>query len=120
MDGKKVFVYRNLIKRMFSIREIKSGRVVDADEAWLCDAQFSVSQTGRIRALLEKRRIIHAGIIGTLVKDPPLGPSCNVAVRYNPTSDTFVTDEEHRTVHEAPLVHLIDGAVYIPREEHWP
>ncbi|MBV8267430.1 MAG: hypothetical protein JO252_13980, partial [Planctomycetaceae bacterium] len=49
----------------------------------------------------------------------PRGLRCDVAVRYQPSSAPYFLSEEHRPVLEAPLVHLVQGTAYIPREERW-
>ncbi len=86
VNGSRVFVYRSpsLHERKFTIRDLSSGLVSEIDEAWLADAIFEVSPSGRLRALREHLRTIHAGIIGTLLDRPPRGLRCEVAVRYDP------------------------------------
>jgi hypothetical protein len=119
MNTEKVFVYRNLIKKQFSIRDLASGHVTDADEVWLSGATFVVSQAGRLRMLREGRRNIHAGVVGTLLKQAPRGARCDVAVRYHPNEGPYFTTTGDQAIHKAPLAHLVDGAVYIPEEVRW-
>jgi len=69
----KVFVYRNLHKEgnVYSLKALDGpakGRVVaHAHGVMLEDCQFVVSETGRKRVLKEKRKNVHAGIVGELV-----------------------------------------------------
>jgi len=121
VNGPRVFVHRSpgLAERKFTIRDLSNGQVSVVDEAWLADATFEVAPAGRLRALREHRRTVHAGIFGTLLKRPPRGLRCDVAVRYQPSRAPYFLSEEHRPVLEAPLVHLVQGTAYIPREERW-
>lgn len=119
MEGKRVFVYRNMVRSTYAVRDLESGRVIDRDEVWLRNATFAVSQTGRLQALRQGRCILHAGIIGTFVMRPPVVPRCEMKVRYNPRWDSDFTDEDDHVVHKAPLVHLVNGRAYIPRQHTW-
>ena len=66
----RVFVYYNLHKKTFSVKALdgsRKGRVVyHADEVLLSDCQFKVSEPGRQRVLSERRKNVHAGVVGTL------------------------------------------------------
>jgi hypothetical protein len=69
----KVFIYRNIQKEgnVFSIKVLEGplkNRVVGhANGLFLKDCQFAVSQAGRQRVLREKRKNVHAGVVGDLV-----------------------------------------------------
>lgn len=69
----KVFVYRNIQKEgnVFSIKVLEGplkNRVVGHTHGLLLeDCQFVVSQAGRNRVLKEKRKNVHAGVVGNLV-----------------------------------------------------
>ena len=66
----KVFVYYNLHKKLWSVKALEGpqkGRVIT--RSWyvtLLDAKPRVSQAGRNRVLREKRKNVHAGLVGTL------------------------------------------------------
>lgn len=65
--GTPVFVYRNLHKGCWSVRSVKTDRVVGHPQTVaLTDATFKVSQAGRERVLRERRKNVHAGVQGTL------------------------------------------------------
>ena len=82
----KVFVYFNLHRKCFSVKALEGvnkGRVIKhAFFVALENVTFKVSETGRQRVLLEKRKNVHAGVVGTLV--PSLDTVCNERVTYNP------------------------------------
>lgn len=69
----KVFIYRNLHKEgnVYSIKSLEGpmkGKVIGhAHGIYLEDCQLIVSEAGRQRVLKEKRKNVHAGIVGTLV-----------------------------------------------------
>lgn len=64
----KVFVYFNLHRKCFSIKALEGkdkGRVVaHRDDVLLFDATFKVSETGRQRVLRERKKNVHAGVVG--------------------------------------------------------
>lgn len=66
----KVDVYRNLHNGMYSIKA-RSGNfkglvVAHANQVWLDDVEFVVSEAGRARVLREKKKYVHAFVRGTL------------------------------------------------------
>lgn len=64
----KVFVYFNLHKKLWSVKALEGpekGRVVcRSGYVTLRDVQPRVSQAGRERVLREKRKNVHAGLVG--------------------------------------------------------
>lgn len=68
----KVFVYWNLHRGMWSVKALDGpdkGRVIARlPQVMLRDAEGKVSEAGRQRVLREKRKNVHAGIVGTLVE----------------------------------------------------
>lgn len=67
----KVFVYFNLHKKCWSIKALSGenkGRVIGhAKRVLLGDCEFRVSEAGRQRVLREKRKNVHAGVVGELM-----------------------------------------------------
>lgn len=62
---KPVEVYRNLHKKLWSIRQ--DGKVCGhARQVYLKDAEFIVSESGRQRVIEEKRKNVHAYVKGYL------------------------------------------------------
>ena len=93
----RVFVYYNLHKHLWSVKALEGenkGRVIaHRKTVWLTDAKPKVSQAGRLRVLKEKRKNVHAGIVGQWRDgDMPLvSKGCWVPVTYNPYKyETFV------------------------------
>ena len=63
----RAFIYFNLHKHLFSVRNTRTGRVEKhAGMAVIRDAQFVVREAGRQRVLREKRKNVHAGVRGEL------------------------------------------------------
>ena len=64
----KVFVYFNLHRKCFSIKALEGankGRVVaHSDKVLLSDGTFKVSEAGRQRVLRERKKNVHAGVVG--------------------------------------------------------
>ena len=92
--SKKVFVYKNLHKDCWSI---KQGGLVKAhtEEVRMWDCAFQVNAKGRQKVLDEQRKNVHAGIKGYISNDAlhPLSSffSNEVEVTYNPYKyDSFV------------------------------
>jgi hypothetical protein len=63
--NKKVMVYYNLNKHTFSIT-YKNKLISHADHVKLNDVEFRVRPGGRARVLKDKRKNVHAFVIGTL------------------------------------------------------
>lgn len=87
VNKNKVRVYRNLNKKCLSVQswvEGKGWRVTDhVQQIFLDNASFSVSQAGRNRVLEQKRKNVHAYIIGKRVEQPQAKAKSR-AVTYNP------------------------------------
>lgn len=68
----KVFVYRNLNKKCWSIKAKGNHGVADvviahADKVMLSNCEYRVSQAGRKRVLEQRRKNVHAGVQGNLL-----------------------------------------------------
>jgi hypothetical protein len=93
----KVFVYYNLHKKCWSVKALNGdmrGRVIlHADEVWLTDVTFRVSKAGRERVLKERRKNVHAGVVGYLSAANDIDSvRDNIRYAYNPyTCEQFVT-----------------------------
>lgn len=64
----KVFVYFNLHKRVFSVKALEGkdkGRVIGHRTSLAIDNPvFKVSEAGRQRVVRERRKNVHAGVVG--------------------------------------------------------
>lgn len=110
----RVFVYRNLHKKCFSVRNVETGLVIrHAETVLLADATFKVSEAGRQRVLRQKMKNVHAGVQGTLVDgDSPKRRRKFNRARYNPYTAGFFADEEGNPVTAAKTVLLMDGKIW--------
>ena len=75
---------------VWSVRDIKSGLVVDrSSSVILSNVQLKVSQAGRAKVIREKRKCVHAGVVGNRINEVPEGNW--IRVEYNPYKyDSFV------------------------------
>jgi len=102
-EGKimKVFVYYNLHKHTWSIKALEGankGKVIGhRDFVVLVDATPKVSEAGRQRVLKEKRKNVHAGVVGYWQEDQTASMYLNNLsldpsdITYNPYKyDSFV------------------------------
>jgi hypothetical protein len=95
----RCFVYFNLHRHCFSVKSLSTGRVIaHADTITLKNASFKVSEAGRQRVLREKRKNVHAGVVGdwdNSVLEKRQMPLFSRRVSYNPykASTFFYTDD---------------------------
>ena len=110
----KVFVYRNLTKKCFSIMALegeKKGRVIAHRHfVDLTDVTFKVSEAGRQRVLKTGHKNVHAGLVGEWsdTLNSILTP-VTVAIRYNPKVLGDFTTEDGAPVKRARFVELSGG-----------
>ena len=97
----RVFVYYNLHRHLWSIKALEGpqkGLVIGhSDTVLLSNAVPKVSEAGRQRVLREKRKNVHAGIVGELVHREVEGYFPGSEVTYNPykyTSFVYKDTEE--------------------------
>ena len=88
-----VKVYWNLHRHLYSVQQ--NGLVVGhAESVALNDVKFKVSQAGRNRVLNEKRKNVHAFIIGTVATSGTVG---EMRITYNPYKYSSFVDREKET-----------------------
>ena len=109
----KVFVYWNLHKNVWSVKALEGenkGRVIaHTKQVTLYNCTFKVSQAGRQRVLLEKRKNVHAGVVGyTDVPDVLQPMAQSIKVTYNPYRFTSFVNAEDVTqpVTKSQCVHM--------------
>lgn len=114
---KPVYVYRNLRKKCFSVRQ--GGRVVaHVPSITLKDCTFIVQPAGRDRVRREGRKNVHAFVKGMVTEDREWLKDPSRAV-YDPYKfDTFVNGMTWKPIHSAPLV-LISYVGIIYTDEVW-
>ena len=112
--SERVFVYRNLHYKnqvMYSVKSLKTGRVIlRTPVIYLTDVELKVSKAGRKRVLKEKRKNVHAGVVGYM---EPIGFNsfrCNIRVTYNPyKQDSFTRVYNGSKVKKAKSAFLEKG-----------
>jgi hypothetical protein len=122
-------VYFNLHKKSWSIRNPRTGRIVNKTQTQclvvLKDVTFKVSEAGRQRVLREKRKNVHAFAVGTVIE---LGADFNgsvadllktptVPVSYNPYKAAhFVRLDTGEAVYSCKLLVMTTKLVEILKE----
>ena len=106
----KVEVYRNLHKNCWSVRDTKTGRVVD-HVPYICikDAKLVGHPAGRAKVLREQRKNVHAFIRGTaaLVREmTSIHPrSVLRQISYNPyNNESFILTDTDASIDWACLI----------------
>ena len=98
MFKQQVMVYFNLHRKLWSIKSLKTGLVIGhSDTIILSDVKPKVSEAGRLRVLKEKRKNVHAGLIGTLKSVKELKHSLEnfKEITYNPYKYTSFVFKEN-------------------------
>lgn len=90
--GKRVFIYWNLHKNVWSIKCKKTGLVLGHTKCvYLKDCKYKVSESGRQRVLKEKRKNVHAGVEGYISYNEFRFSKEHGAMTYNPYKyDSFI------------------------------
>lgn len=113
----KVFVYYNLHKHCWSVKNTKTGKIImHADVVQLKDVVFKVSEAGRQRVLREKRKNVHAGVVGILVGiEHPFKPTSeSQVISYNPyKGPEFINLNTLEPIKKAEKAVMAYGKVYI-------
>ena len=99
----KVEVYFNLHKKLFSVRDCKTGRVIDhTNHIAIANPQFVVRKAGRERVLRERKKNVHAFVRGYILPEDDEACARNYfhtvfhgkEVTYNPYKwDSFVVKD---------------------------
>jgi len=122
----RVEVYFNLPKKVWSVRDLATGLVVEhVNEITIENPVFSVQPAGRAKVIKEGRKNVHAVVRGTRVTDDQVDANANaVSVGYNPYKccaacgtlelcagldtcrATFITKPEGVPIHTADMATL--------------
>lgn len=107
---KEVRIYRNLRKNCYSVQW--QGKVIaHVDSIVLKNVRFQVSEAGRQRVIKDKRKNVHAYIIGQVSMNAALDKGMRVS--YNP----YVAGEFNVggiPIRQASEAHLTTRGVFIP------
>ncbi len=115
----KVDVYRNLHRKCWSVRNTKTGRVIQhLDELVLTNTTFHVHEAGRQKVLRTKQKNVHAFIRGSLAETINLDTIWKKA-QYNPYTMNCFTDVNQQRVKQAKrVVFWADGQVWYNNGEY--
>lgn len=117
MKKLKVFVYKNLNKKCFSVRDVASGRVIAHSYSLILeDCTFKVSQKGSKRVKETGAKFVHAGIEGYLVINPFHYLDFNthsLKVMYDPKLHNNFVDAKGRSISKAKVVMFALNQVFI-------
>jgi 5-formaminoimidazole-4-carboxamide-1-beta-D-ribofuranosyl 5'-monophosphate synthetase len=118
----KVFVYFNLHKKLFSIKAMEGenkGKVIGHSPVVLLDdVTFKVSEAGRQRVIRERKKNVHAGVMGHLnaqgIRLVIATRDLTTKVTYNPYKyQSFVEVETSEPVLTANNALLVNKRIYI-------
>lgn len=112
---KQVRIYRNLHKKLYSVQEKVNGRwkvVEHTNDINLINVTFKVSEAGRQRVIKEKRKNVHAVMIGERFPFIPKSFVYLDEITYNPyKSPYFMVKSEDKPLDKAKYVQIIGGKV---------
>ena len=127
--GKKVRVYWNLHKKCFSVisleKEKKGLVVAHVNQLNLDSPVFKVSEKGRQRVLIEKKKNVHAYVKGTVaplegLQRKKLFIRCFQTACYEPyTMESFETFPDETPIYEAPHVIFRKGELFVSRRRKY-
>lgn len=112
----RVFVYFNLHKKRWSVRALEGDQkglvIAHCDEVWLRNATTRVSEKGRQRVLRERRKNVHAGIVGEWCEAQE-GFSGR-QITYDPYRfASFVFRDDHSPCPGAEMIKMQQGRVWV-------
>ena len=116
LDGQRVRVYRNLHKGCYSVQSYETGRgwrvEAHVHELTLSDVEFKVMETGRQKVLRERKKNVHAFVIGTVAVDRHTVFTDAWIVGYNPykySSFVYLAHSD-QPVYKAKHLHMFIGS----------
>ena len=112
----QVKVYRNLHAKCLSIME--RDRVIGhAQQVWLTDVKFHVRQSGRDRCLAQKRKNVHAFVVGALqeaVAEVAEVEVKGIKISYNPyKAGYFYNARTGEAIYQAKTVVITAQGVFV-------
>lgn len=110
--GTRVRVYRNLHTGNFSVQCCKTGLVIArVASIELANVQFVVRQAGRLKVLAEKRKNVHAFVVGTVTEN---ATATSRQVSYNPYKmDSFCLAENSEPIKSAVFARLANNKIFV-------
>lgn len=115
--GQRVYAYRNLHNGKYSIVDLESRLVLGhAHSLTITNAWFFVRESGRQRVLKEKRKNVHAYVIGNYAQDSADSRD-REPVSYNPYKGGAFTKANGEPITRADSVSLTGGGAFYRMEE---
>ena len=110
--GTRVRVYRNLHTGNFSVQCCKTGLVIArVASIELANVQFVVRQAGRLKVLAEKRKNVHAFVVGTVTGS---ATAASRQVSYSPYKmDCFCLTENAEPITTAGFARLANNKIFV-------
>lgn len=109
--GKKVHIYWNFHKKLFSVR-YKGKVVAHVENIYVDSPTFKVSDAGRQRVLREKRKNVHAYVVGVVCEERKIDNLAQVS--YNPYKNaTFVYKWLELPCRSAQIAYLDNGKIFV-------
>lgn len=114
----RVAVYKNLHKSkpncpIYSIKNLKTGKVIAWEkEVYLSNVIFKVSESGRQRVIKEKKKNVHAYVIGNWENLPPTIPFF-IKVRYNPYETSTFIKTNKKPILKAEKAFLCSSGIWV-------
>lgn len=108
----KVFVYWNLTKGVWSVKALQGPKrgliMAHATHVVLESCEFKVSEKQRQFVIKNKRKVVHAGVVGYLIKEEAFPISENIKVTYNPYKYSSFVNKENtdQAVFKANVVEM--------------
>lgn len=109
LQGKRVKVYFNLHKNLYSVVCTKTMRVIaHTNKICLENVKFSVGKKGREKVLREKVKGVHAFVYGIVTDDFKDVDSDSKLVTYNPYKyDSFIIKTSEKPIYRAENVVML-------------
>ncbi|WLR51775.1 hypothetical protein LC040_02400 [Bacillus tianshenii] len=119
--GQRVRVYKNLHKNVFSIQDAKTRRVIAYGDAFLLrDVEMKVSKAGQARVRREKRKNVHAVLVGSFAGEVSERRLEVDALYYNPyRTDLFIEEKSGKPVLGAECCLAENGKCYVSGKVHY-
>lgn len=113
--GDPVIVYRNLNNGMFSIRCARANLVLAHGNSFIVQGSPKVSEASRLRVIKEKRKSVHAFILGIFQEEDAEKYPYSIVdeAYYNPyTTDSFIYKKNNKKVTHGDFL-FKDGKAYV-------
>lgn len=116
--GDKVAVYYNLRRKCLSVCDARRGKprrlLGHTDKINLGRVDFKVSRAGQARVRNQKRKNVHAFVIGTVCRTLPTPRHGFEPLTYNPYTHRGFTDPQGYVHHGDDYAKVVGNKVFVP------